>query len=140
MSRDDDPANRNDVTSGHDDNGHGYDPSERRANDPSRPLRVVLCPVNTAGVPWTMAQALRGRGIDAKLVVFERYALHPEADVSLDRTGGIVVDREIIASGVTFKPVAPAGRVKTVREQVPVSAGDGDARPPHALRQCERPA
>ncbi len=53
-----------------------------------RPLRVVLCPVNTAGVPWTTAQALRRRGIDAKLVVFERYTLHPEADISLDRTGG----------------------------------------------------
>jgi glycosyltransferase involved in cell wall biosynthesis len=53
-----------------------------------RPLRVVLCPVNTAGVPWTTAEALRRRGVDAKLVVFERYALHPEADVSLDRSGG----------------------------------------------------
>ena len=52
-----------------------------------RPLRVVLCPVNTAGVPWTTVQALRRRGVDAKLVVFERYALHPEADVSLDRSG-----------------------------------------------------
>ena len=55
-----------------------------------RPLRVTLCPVNTAGVPWTLARALRGRGVDARLVVFERYALHPEADVSLDRTGGFV--------------------------------------------------
>ena len=54
----------------------------------NRPLRVVLCPVNTAGVPWTTAQALRRRGVDARLVVFERYALHPEADVSLDRSGG----------------------------------------------------
>ena len=53
-----------------------------------RPLRVTLCPVNTAGVPWTLAQALRRRGVDAKLVVFERYGLHPEADVSLDRSGG----------------------------------------------------
>ncbi len=38
-----------------------------------RPLRVTLCPVNTAGVPWTNAQALRRRGVDARLVVFERY-------------------------------------------------------------------
>ena len=53
-----------------------------------RPLRVTLCPVNTAGVPWTIAQSLRGRGVDAKLVVFERYGLHPEADISLDRSGG----------------------------------------------------
>jgi len=47
-------------------------------------LRVTLCPVNTAGVPWTNTQALRRRGVDARLVVFERYKLHPEADWSLD--------------------------------------------------------
>jgi glycosyltransferase involved in cell wall biosynthesis len=50
---------------------------------PERPLRVTLCPVNTAGVPWANAQALRRRGVDARLVVFERYSLHPEADWSL---------------------------------------------------------
>jgi len=55
-----------------------------------RPLRVTLCPVNTAGVPWTTAEALRGRGVDARLVVFERYRLHPEADWSLELSGGIV--------------------------------------------------
>jgi glycosyltransferase involved in cell wall biosynthesis len=33
-------------------------------------------------------QALRRKGVDAKLVVFERYKLHPEADWSLDRHGG----------------------------------------------------
>ncbi len=54
------------------------------------PLRVVHCPVNTAGVPWTNVQALRRRGVNARLVVFERYALHPEADWSLDRSGGFV--------------------------------------------------
>jgi O-antigen/teichoic acid export membrane protein len=55
-----------------------------------RPIRVVHCPVNTAGVPWTNVQALRRRGIDAQLVVFNRYALHPEADRSLDLEGGLV--------------------------------------------------
>jgi glycosyltransferase involved in cell wall biosynthesis len=55
-----------------------------------RPLRVVHCPVNTAGVPWQNVQALRRRGVDARLVVFERYALHPEADWSLERRGGFV--------------------------------------------------
>jgi glycosyltransferase involved in cell wall biosynthesis len=49
-----------------------------------RSLRVTLCPVNTAGVPWTNTQALRRRGVDARLVVFERYRLHPEADWSLN--------------------------------------------------------
>ncbi len=52
-----------------------------------RPLRVTLCPVNTAGVPWTNTQALRRRGVDARLVVFERYTLHPEADESLEIPG-----------------------------------------------------
>jgi hypothetical protein len=54
----------------------------------SRPLRVVHCPVNTAGVPWTNVLALRRRGIDASLVVFNRYELHPEADRSLDLGDG----------------------------------------------------
>jgi hypothetical protein len=43
--------------------------------------------VNTAGIPWQNVQALRRRGVNAQLVVFERYRLHPEADVSLDRHG-----------------------------------------------------
>ncbi|HKP19180.1 MAG TPA: glycosyltransferase [Gaiellaceae bacterium] len=51
-------------------------------------LRVTHCPVNTAGVPWQNVQALRRRSVDARLVVFERYKLHPEADLSLDRRGG----------------------------------------------------
>jgi len=54
-----------------------------------RPLRVTHCPVNTAGIPWANVQAQRRKGVDAKLVVFERYRLHPEADWSLDRTGGL---------------------------------------------------
>jgi glycosyltransferase involved in cell wall biosynthesis len=53
-------------------------------------LRVVHCPVNTAGVPWANVQALRRRGVDAQLVVFNRYPLHPEADRSLERRGGLV--------------------------------------------------
>ena len=53
-------------------------------------IRVVHCPVNTAGVPWTNVEALRRRGVDAKLVVFNRYALHPEADWSLERQGGFL--------------------------------------------------
>jgi glycosyltransferase involved in cell wall biosynthesis len=44
--------------------------------------------VNTAGVPWTNVQALRRRGLEAQLVVFNRYRLHPEADWSLDRPAG----------------------------------------------------
>ena len=53
-------------------------------------MRVVHCPVNTAGVPWTNVEALRRRGVDAQLVVFNRYTLHSEADWSLERRGGFV--------------------------------------------------
>jgi len=49
----------------------------------------VHCPVNTAGVPWANVQALRRRGVDARLVVFNRYKLHSEADWSLERRGGL---------------------------------------------------
>jgi glycosyltransferase involved in cell wall biosynthesis len=52
-------------------------------------VRVTHCPVNTAGIPWTNVQALRRRGVDARLVVFNRYRLHPEADVDLKRDGGL---------------------------------------------------
>jgi glycosyltransferase involved in cell wall biosynthesis len=55
---------------------------------PHRPPRVTHCPVNTAGVPWQNVLAQRRRGVDARLVVFERYRLHSEADESLDRHGG----------------------------------------------------
>jgi glycosyltransferase involved in cell wall biosynthesis len=46
--------------------------------------------VNTAGVPWSNVQVLRRRGVDARLVVFNRYMLHSEADWSLERRGGLV--------------------------------------------------
>jgi glycosyltransferase involved in cell wall biosynthesis len=46
--------------------------------------------VNVAGVPWANVQAQRRRGVDARLVVFERGRLHPEADWSLDRSGGFL--------------------------------------------------
>jgi glycosyltransferase involved in cell wall biosynthesis len=43
-----------------------------------------------AGVPWRNVQALRAKGVDARLVVFERARLHPEADVDLRRRGGFL--------------------------------------------------
>jgi glycosyltransferase involved in cell wall biosynthesis len=60
-----------------------------RGGRPPRVLRVTHCPVNIAGVPWANVQALRRKGVDARLVVFERGRLHPDADWSLDRTGGL---------------------------------------------------
>ncbi len=68
-------------------------------------LRVTHCPVNTAGVPWQNVQALRRKGVDARLVVFERYKLHPEADVSLDRADGFA--RQQLAQWRAFARLAP---------------------------------
>jgi glycosyltransferase involved in cell wall biosynthesis len=52
-------------------------------------LRVVHCPLNVAGIPWQYVQALRRKDVDARLVVFERQTLHPQADWSLERRGGL---------------------------------------------------
>jgi glycosyltransferase involved in cell wall biosynthesis len=68
-------------------------------------VRVTHCPVNTAGIPWTNVQALRRRGVDAKLVVFNRYRLHPEADVDLNRSGGLV--RQQLTQWRAFARLAP---------------------------------
>ena len=55
-----------------------------------RKLRVVHCPVNVAGIPWQNVQALRRKGVDARLVVFNRGRLHSEADVDLRRPRGLL--------------------------------------------------
>jgi glycosyltransferase involved in cell wall biosynthesis len=68
-------------------------------------MRVTHCPVNTAGIPWANVQALRARGIDAQLVVFNRYRLHPEADVDLERHGGLV--RQQLTQWRAFARFAP---------------------------------
>jgi glycosyltransferase involved in cell wall biosynthesis len=68
-------------------------------------MRVTHCPVNTAGIPWTNVQALRARGIDARLVVFNRYRLHPEADVDLGRSGGLA--RQQLTQWRAFARLAP---------------------------------
>jgi hypothetical protein len=72
---------------------------------PEQSLRVTHCPVNTAGVPWQNVLAQRARGLDARLVVFERYKLHPEADVSLDRHGGFL--RRQLTQWRAFGRLAP---------------------------------
>jgi glycosyltransferase involved in cell wall biosynthesis len=50
-------------------------------------VRVTHAPVNTAGIPWANVEAQRRKGLDARLVVFNRYKLHPEADWDLERHG-----------------------------------------------------
>jgi glycosyltransferase involved in cell wall biosynthesis len=69
-------------------------------------VRVTHCPVNTAGIPWTNVQALRARGLAAQLVVFNRYALHPEADLDLRRRGGLL--RQQATQWCAFARLAPA--------------------------------
>jgi glycosyltransferase involved in cell wall biosynthesis len=51
-------------------------------------LRVTHCPVNFAGIGWTNVQALRRKGVDARLVVFNTHPAHPEADEDLDLPSG----------------------------------------------------
>ena len=55
------------------------------------PLRVLHCPVNLAGVGWTNVQALRRKGVDAKLLLYFRSPFRPdELDVYVDRPDGFV--------------------------------------------------
>lgn len=68
-------------------------------------MRVTHCPVNTAGIPWTNVQALRARGVDARLVVFERYQLHPEADEEISRPRSLVGRQ--LAQARAFARLAP---------------------------------
>jgi glycosyltransferase involved in cell wall biosynthesis len=68
-------------------------------------LRVTHAPVNIAGIPWENVQALKRKGIDARLVVFERGRLHPEADWSLDRHGGL--PRRLAQQFAAFAKLAP---------------------------------
>jgi glycosyltransferase involved in cell wall biosynthesis len=65
-----------------------------------RPLRVTHAPVNTAGIPWDNVQALRRRGVDARLVVFERYKLHPEADREVRRPRNFVARQAVQAAAL----------------------------------------
>ena len=68
-------------------------------------LRVTHAPVNVAGIPWENVQALRRKGVDARLVVFERGRLHPEADWSLDRRGAL--PRRLAQQFAAFARLAP---------------------------------
>jgi hypothetical protein len=68
-------------------------------------LRVTHCPVNIAGIPWANVQALRRKGVDARLVVFNRGHLHPEADWSLDRRGPLAA--RLVQQAAAFARLAP---------------------------------
>jgi glycosyltransferase involved in cell wall biosynthesis len=85
-------------------------PAEREGSEPSgsdtgRRLRVTHCPVNVAGIPWANVEALRRKGVDARLVVFNRGRLHPEADWSLDRHGSL--PRRLATQAAAFARLLP---------------------------------
>ena len=61
------------------------------------PLRVTHCPVNLAGVGWTNVQALRRRGVDARLVVFNTQPYRPDqADWDLKRPRSGILRQQVI--------------------------------------------
>jgi glycosyltransferase involved in cell wall biosynthesis len=68
-------------------------------------LRVVHSPVNVAGIPWANVEALRRRGVEARLVVFNRAKLHPEADWSLERHGPL--PRRLATQAAAFARLLP---------------------------------
>ena len=68
-------------------------------------LRVVHSPVNVAGIPWANVEALRRKGVDARLVVFNRAKLHPEADWSLERHGPL--PRRLATQAAAFARLLP---------------------------------
>ena len=63
-------------------------------------LRVTHAPVNTAGIPWDNVLALRRRGVEARLVVFERYRLHPEADREIRRPRNFAARQAVQAAAL----------------------------------------
>jgi glycosyltransferase involved in cell wall biosynthesis len=52
--------------------------------------------VNFAGIGWTNVQALRRKGVDARLVVFNVHEAHPEADVNIGLPPGAQWRRRLI--------------------------------------------
>ena len=68
------------------------------------PLRVLHCPVNLAGTGWTNVQALRRRGVDARLLLFRRAPFRPEeGDIHLDLDGKALVHRQLIQMGALLR-------------------------------------
>jgi glycosyltransferase involved in cell wall biosynthesis len=83
----------------------GHVPRGRGPTEHPQALRVTHCPVNIAGIPWENVQALRRKGVDARLVVFERGKLHHEADWSLDRHGSL--PQKLAQQFAAFAKLAP---------------------------------
>jgi hypothetical protein len=61
--------------------------------------------VNVAGVPWSNVNALRRKGVDARLVVFNRSRLHPDADWSLERRGRL--PRRLVTQSAALARLLP---------------------------------
>jgi glycosyltransferase involved in cell wall biosynthesis len=52
--------------------------------------------VNFAGIGWTNVQALRRKGVDTRLVVFNTHPAHPEADLDLELPGSPFWRRQLL--------------------------------------------
>jgi len=62
--------------------------------------RVLHCPVNLAGTGWMNVQALRRKGVDARLLVFRPQPWRPgEHDESLDLAGKSLARRQLTQWG-----------------------------------------
>jgi glycosyltransferase involved in cell wall biosynthesis len=59
-------------------------------------LRITHCPVNFAGIGWTNVEALRRKGVEARLVVFNKQPAHPEADEDLQLPAGPLWRRQAL--------------------------------------------
>ena len=67
------------------------------AEPAARPLRVTHCPVNMAGTGWTNVQALRRKGLDARLVVFNPQKWRPdEYDETINRPRNGFVRQQLV--------------------------------------------
>ena len=63
----------------------------REQDGPTKPLRVTHAPVNMAGIAYKNVEALKRRGVDARLVVFKPQPFRPtEFDWNLNRPDGFL--------------------------------------------------
>ena len=63
----------------------------RTSEKSDKPLRVTHAPVNMAGIAYKNVEALKRRGVDARLVVFKPQPFRPtEFDVNLNRPDGFL--------------------------------------------------
>ena len=79
---------------------------------PSAPLASSTAPSTRPACPGRTCRRCAARGVDARLVVFERYRLHPEADESLEpRAAAASRARQLAQWRALRAPAAAHGRL-----------------------------